>query len=351
MRVNSIDHLRGCLAICIVIYHLTAWVFGPPDPSGFLAKIGLYGVSIFFCISGAALYLAHYKDAINLRFLSLFFLRRYFRIAPGYIVALTLFVFFHLIFSHYQKYSFETLLLNATLLFGFFDISGYVVTGGWSIGNEFVYYSLFPLIIIMMKKPFWSIIILSLSIASWSFYGMFYIKPEIGIVEQWGEYINPFNNIIFFVSGMFIAKVVLFKVGFRPKVGSFIALISLILLILVDVSHSATGLVTGQGRLWLTLLSIAIFLGVLLIGDLVSNRKLVIILNKLGELSFSLYIIHGITYYYMLQLVGAHLDEIGKLMFCGMVFTVSIMLSLMISYMIEKPFIKLSKKITLKLND
>ena len=73
MRINSIDHLRGCLSVGIVIYHLSAWFFGAPNPSGLLAKIGLYGVSIFFCISGAALYIAHHKDTINLRGLLSFF--------------------------------------------------------------------------------------------------------------------------------------------------------------------------------------------------------------------------------------------------------------------------------------
>ena len=223
------------------------------------------------------------------------------------------------------------------------------MTGGWSIGNEFVYYSLFPILIVALRRPFGSIFILSLALLSWIYYGFFHISPNTGIVEQWIKYINPFNNLLFFVSGVLIAKVILYRVGFMPKTGALIAVLSLVLFTTVEVSHYSIDLVTGAGRAWLTLLSISLFAGIMLLGNLPKNNKIISTLDKLGDISYSLYIIHGITYYYILKLVGSNFDKIGKLELCFIVFVASIAFAWLVSSLVEKPFIKASKIISNKI--
>ncbi len=96
MRINSLDYLRGLMAIGIMFYHFFVWTFGTYESDTFLEKIGLYGVSVFY--------------------------------VPNKI------------------------LLNLSGLFGFVAFDKYIPTGAWSIGNELVFYAFFPIVLILSKK-------------------------------------------------------------------------------------------------------------------------------------------------------------------------------------------------------
>lgn len=117
--------------------------YAPLDSSNALGRLGVYGVSIFFILSGlsvAIVYNASIKDittSINL------FIRRILRIWPLLWVVCFL-IFFKMYMS--GTYSWKLLLINITTLFGFIKPTAYLATGAWSIGNEMVYYALTPLI-------------------------------------------------------------------------------------------------------------------------------------------------------------------------------------------------------------
>lgn len=56
LRLHNLDYLRGIAASVIMIYHLSSWVFGRHDVGSFLGKSGVYGVSIFYILSGLTLF-------------------------------------------------------------------------------------------------------------------------------------------------------------------------------------------------------------------------------------------------------------------------------------------------------
>lgn len=60
-KYNTIDWLRGLLAVCVMLYHLISWIIHPLDSSSFLGVMGIYAVSMFFTISGFSIACAYLK--------------------------------------------------------------------------------------------------------------------------------------------------------------------------------------------------------------------------------------------------------------------------------------------------
>ena len=145
--MDALDILRGLLALAVACYHFTVWypVF---RPAGFLAtaaaKAGNYGVEGFFIISGFCFFFIYGQDSFRGRGLRDFHLRRFLRIAPLYYLVVLLGLALGVASGPPPTPRF--LLENATLTFGLFHPNHSLVLGGWSIGIEYVFYLLFPLL-------------------------------------------------------------------------------------------------------------------------------------------------------------------------------------------------------------
>lgn len=144
-RIESLDILRGLMALAVALYHFTIWypVF---MPGRFFAttsaKVGHYGVEGFFIISGFCFFHL-YRDAPPLGArLWPFHLKRFLRIAPLYYLAVALNLALGLAVG--PPPSARMLAENATLTFGLFHPNHALVLGGWSIGIEYVFYLAFP---------------------------------------------------------------------------------------------------------------------------------------------------------------------------------------------------------------
>ena len=82
-RLSNIDYLRGLAALGIMVYHYLSWTLGLFTADSIMGRIGIYGVSIFYILSGLTLHYVYYeqmipskKDVLN------FFKKRFFRIFP-----------------------------------------------------------------------------------------------------------------------------------------------------------------------------------------------------------------------------------------------------------------------------
>src|SRR6478609_2922831 len=80
-RLDYIDALRGVAILAVVITH-TAQSFAPAIP---YARAGQYGVQLFFVASSFTLLLSAQRHPLSY---GPFLVRRFFRIAPAYYVAL-----------------------------------------------------------------------------------------------------------------------------------------------------------------------------------------------------------------------------------------------------------------------
>ena len=142
------DGLRAIAALAVLVAHVAGWTgltTGNAAVGAYTARLGEFGVAVFFVISGFLLYrpyaLAHLRggpapDAAR------FYRRRFFRIFPPYWVALTAFVF---VFDHAAVHT-PSEAAQLYLLFHIYDADT-VLAGlpqAWSLAVEVSFYAFLP---------------------------------------------------------------------------------------------------------------------------------------------------------------------------------------------------------------
>ena len=200
-RLYNLDYLRGLAAFGIMIYHFISWTSGKFTADTFMARLGLYGVSIFYILSGLTLYYVYFnKMKPSMVEVKSFFKKRIFRIFP----LLWLVTIIAIIISR-KTPNFYDLFLNLSGLFGFIKWDTYFSTGLWSIGNELVFYAFFPFFILFTKSFKPAMTLLSIALLGFFLYFAFFkLDPNLTIEEQWRDYINPLNQVFLFFLGFLI---------------------------------------------------------------------------------------------------------------------------------------------------
>ena len=147
-RIEPLDWLRGFMAVTIVIYHYLSWGVGIYDSGTVFGRLGIYAVSTFFIISGLSLAIAYNSKVETADDIYNFIVKRFLRILPLLWVATT----YEIIRSGFSVFPVPKILMNYLGVFGFINPSAYIITGGWAIGNEIVFYTLFPIFIFAYNK-------------------------------------------------------------------------------------------------------------------------------------------------------------------------------------------------------
>ncbi|MBF9237426.1 acyltransferase [Hymenobacter sp. BT683] len=289
-RLHGLDYLRGLTAVGIMIYHYSSWTYGEQAASSFLGRIGIYGVAIFYVLSGQALtYMYASKLALEPGSLTRFYIKRFFRIFP----LLWLVTFLSIILSKRIPDVLD-LFLNLTGLFGLVKWNTYYATGAWSIGNELTFYLVFPLLIYSFNKSRTGLFIIALSTALLFIYFAFYkITPVASLSSQWHLYTNPLNQFTFFLGGCLIGRFIN-PASLKAATSLSMGVLGLAVLLFIPIGPSTTELVTGLNRL--------IFTGscFLICCGFFRTAQAVNLLDKplalLGQISYSLYLLHPIVY-------------------------------------------------------
>lgn len=116
-------------------------------------KVTSYGVALFFIVSAFTLYLSmdskrHEKNK-NIKF----YIRRFFRIAPLFYFMLAVSVLASATLRT-RPTSISDILMNILFIFNFFQPQFLsIVSGGWTIGVEMLFYLWLPLIFIAVTSP------------------------------------------------------------------------------------------------------------------------------------------------------------------------------------------------------
>ncbi|MDR0824093.1 MAG: acyltransferase [Prevotella sp.] len=163
-KYEYIDSLRGIAILLVILVHVSFIDGITPAMSYFnetvllFIKNGHLGVNLFFVVSAFTLMLSHQKRQYETHANRNFFIRRFFRIAPMYYLAIVYFTFAYytgLDFTHlnWDNVPKKELLTNVLFINGFFPeyIHRYV-PGGWSITVEFTFYAVFPFLFSKIKN-------------------------------------------------------------------------------------------------------------------------------------------------------------------------------------------------------
>ncbi len=184
-KVIGLESLRGICAILVAFGHILHW-----SNTAQFENWLIYGVCVFFSISGAVLYVNYNK----IERLDDFIIKRIARLSPLYIFSMAA-----TYVGHNWPVGWDAV-FNLPMTFGLFQ-NRCAVTGCWSLGVEFVLYLLFPTLLAFTNN-----------FRSCSLMLVFLLCLRIAGIEDakghdwWSFYINPGNFAFLFFGGMVIAK-------------------------------------------------------------------------------------------------------------------------------------------------
>jgi peptidoglycan/LPS O-acetylase OafA/YrhL len=337
-RSSPLDALRGILATAVICHHFVVTYFWKTTgiwispQSAVLNNLGAVPVSLFFMITGFLFFGKIYQRRPD--FLDIF-KSRLLRIMPLYAFAL---IFVILLSLYETGFAFTTLKELGREAFKWLVFSGgsfngfihsNIMTAGvhWTLRYEWLFYLTLPVIAALVNKAWYG----KYSLASMMVFAVITVCMMLGIVKP--------ALLLLFVAG-FIP--VLIKRHF-PQSISYMThpLVSVAALLLMACAMK----LEAYSVLQITTLAVPFLilaLGNDLFGLLASRG-----LKSLGEVSYSLYLTHGVVLYIAFSIL--HLDSFENtrltdfvVYFPAILFTVAL-LSYVTFNWVEKPFIRVRK--------
>lgn len=338
-RLHNLDYLRGIAAFGIMIYHYLLWTIGEFPSESFMGRVGIYGVSIFYVLSGLTLYYVYY-DNIKFTKNSLygFYKKRIFRLFPLlWIVTLIA------IALTGKTPDFFDVFLNLTGLFGFVKWDMYFSAGIWSIGNELVFYTFFPFFI-LFTKSFKPLMVATVVIIFTLYLYFAFIKLDSNVVlsEQWRNYINPLNQVFLFLGGFLVAHF-LKNVKAKNSISIPTLFSGLLLFVFYPAEGDNINLVTGANRIIFTCSCFLICIGFYKLSIKAPN-----VIHKpltmLGKTSYSVYLLHPIVYSVTVIVLSALSNQLFYIR-QAVVLTIAVIFSLALSHIVYEYFEKFFMRI------
>jgi exopolysaccharide production protein ExoZ len=275
----------------IMIFHYLSWSVGKFNSEHIMGRIGVYGVSVFYILSGLTLYYVYYENmTFDTKSLWRFYKKRILRIFPLlWIVTITA------ILLSGKTPDYGDLLLNLTGLFGFVKWEAYFSAGVWSIGNELVFYAFFPFFVLFNKdKKYLFYLCTIILILLYIYFGYYGLVRDKDLSSQWVIYTNPLNQVFLFLSG-FVLGYLLKERSFHPILLMSVFIVSILIFCFMPVHGNLIYTVTGINRIIFTFTSI-LLCGVVYKIDFKFPEFIHKPLVMLGEASYSVYLLHPIVW-------------------------------------------------------
>lgn len=327
---------------------------------------GQMGVQMFFIASAFTLCFSMDLRRSKNEPLYNFYIRRYFRIAPGYYVGIAIFFLINILCNFFEVKNFwpsstdpVNILVNVLFLNGLYPpANNSVVPGGWSIGTEMLFYLIFPVIFIIYRKlqnyrvMNYLIPVVILMISALIQYTFFKITNNPAFITNNSfVYFSILNQLPVFCVG--ISMYFLFRQGIFNNIKSQISLALFIVLSCL----SGYLMILGNDFFTLTF-AITPFISaisfVFLFIYLQNKRSANKTLEKIGTLSYSGYLLHLIFAYFLSGYLAEILDFIQSDILFVLLYIITVTLTflsanLMYKY-IEQKGIKIGKRVILLLN-
>jgi exopolysaccharide production protein ExoZ len=295
-RVAALDGLRGLMAWAVALYHfglLTHAFRGAATLSSVVTVLGLHSVEAFFMVSGFCLFHLHGEMGRSRTELRRFYLQRFLRLAPVFYLVLAL--NFALQEQAGPPLSWHTFLENVTFTFGLHHPNHALVTGGWSIGLEVMFYASFPFLAALFRSP------VALAVGALAAIGLAWSYSANDVesaadAARFNAYVLMQNHAFAFLVGGLIAKL-------RPLVVARVALPLACALfgtcavfwirshpLVIDHFEVVLGLRRAQ------YVAAAALCVALAACTHVASARLRVMLERFGELSYPVYLLHPLAW-------------------------------------------------------
>lgn len=345
-RIDGPDILRGISALSVIVVHLIG-NSGLKFPH-YIEKIGGHFtacVTFFFAISAFSIAYSYGDNVFSRDKFHSFYLKRIFRLAPLFYLAFFVEAFIVYILYNHSPDPFAAFLSFSFLFSLVPTMQDSLVWAGWSLGIEWLFYLIYPLLICFIRTK--SIAILAWGIACYVSVQMLKIEAPYTSL-----YMNILNHMPFFISGILAYLLMPEMEKIREKLNKNANLVSLLVLVCVGIyllnyfysDNNTINLYITYSLAWLILISISV------VGfpHFLNN----VFTRFLGKASYSIYLNHSIVILF-LKLSGffnyiSVTIESGEASFCIAMLTVSA-ITLIMSYFtyhyVEIPGMALGKKI------
>lgn len=294
-KFASLQILRALAAWTVVFHHFMQWYFGfrASTPVGtFFSEYGFMGVDVFFVISGFVVFLMAEKSSAGP---AGFLVNRFFRIVPIYWTYVLIVIVCIRVFPRgfdYTGYDLRSLIETVTFLpswnptgLGYFP----VLVVGWTLNFEVFFYISLAFCMLLSRKHFLSILACTFVVLPLAYPKNIFYSEVAGSAHLWE-----------FLLGAAIA------VAWRnPKLSSFVTRctglaltgVAVLLLLSIGTLPKFRGTVSVAG--------LVVVLALLLDRYISSEAAIIRWLVKLGDESYSTYLVHGIV-------LGVFINSTGK---------------------------------------
>ncbi len=359
-KLYGLDHLRAFAILSVFLFHYFILSGGQPEWLPDVAQFGWTGVDLFFILSGFLISSQLFIQIKNGQLISFkhFFLKRFFRIIPAFLVTVTLY-FCVPVFREKESLPPLWKFLSFTQNFGL-DLKHYgTFSHAWSLCVEEHFYLLFPLILILLqvskhlKRSYLLLIVLFLAGFAFRIYSFnsLYLpraEDEFGGI-YWYKYLYypTYNRLDGLIAGVAIAGIYQFLPALWNKIAPFGNLfIALSLFTLTGAYFLCEDPMTFNASVFGFPL-VAIGYAFMVIGAVCPTSFLYNLNSKLttliATLSYAVYLTHkGVIHITHLVLKEFKPDANLELVIC-MVTCLIVAYALHLS--VEKPFMKLRNTI------
>ena len=300
-KYDFIDALRGYAILLVLLVHSSQSVAPINQTLQLLMSGGARGIQLFYIASALTLCMSwQFRSKREISPFRNFFLRRFFRIAPMFYLAI---VFYVLLYGFSPRYwapngvEWWFVPLTALFLHGFHpETITSVVPGGWSIAVEMNFYLVLPLLLHHLTTIKSSIYFFLFSLCMYGISRLAFNHLFSGVYPTNQQYLVPM-----FIYLNFFGQLPVFAIGIctyfafsnvnslkRVMIfGNLLFMLSIVLLVLLPSYSNITRLLGNYIAIGSTFALFAITLSVFPVKVLV-NR----VATQLGKISFSMYLSH-----------------------------------------------------------
>lgn len=361
-KIKYIDSLRGLAILGVILVHSGQVSGNLPMYLKNITDQGARGVQLFFMLSALTLFISLSRRKTTILE---FFIKRFFRIAPLFYLAIIFYTFKNTLFYYLNIGLTEPVdFFNVISTFLFFSnsinpywING-VVQGGWSISVEMIFYLFVPFLFKVLVNLKRAIIFTIVAFVFSTFITLFLSHSQlISDKDIWNIYLFYWfpNQISIFGLGIVMYFLLKDTTDIQSKINGkislyllFSSLFFMIVLTQLDIPKSPIHFLYG-------LLFLILTLGL-------SKNQLALLVNKytiyIGKISFSMYLTHFIvieSLIFLLDKVKSILNfNLNSIITLIVVYIITVLITVIISKItykyVEDPGIKLGSKLIKKKN-
>ena len=356
-KFDYIDALRGIAIIMVMMVHTSHRVAPGKGLASDIMTNGGKGVQLFYIISALTLcFSLRSRKQKESKYILYFFIRRFFRIAPLFYVAMFFYLYLYNVGGNYYM---PNGLKNWYIIAAGFFMHGWhpetingIVPGSWSIAVEFTFYLSLPFIFCLIDNKFKAFLFLIVSIIAGSLITRWIYEYWSGIYPAdqkylaWGvSYYGFFNQLPVFATGILLYHI------FQDNIFNSKRSVSIACVILsVTLMFSSDYLDNYINNLVIFAFAFA------LLTYALANYKLTFFVNRftiyIGRISFGMYLFHFavIKYFNSQRFFGlSEYSTYGTLIALLMVITATAFITTFTYYFIEKKGIKLGQTVINKI--